>query len=78
MAGGCDHSQAYCGGCGQKTPSSGENVEEIVEMNWPVSQRWMQERIGDEITNITATQIQREIVNVIELISQERISERIN
>ena len=70
MAGGCDQSQAYHGGFGQKTPSSGENVEEIVEINWPVSQRWMQERIGDEITNITATQIQREIVNVIELISQ--------
>ena len=59
--------------------SSDESVKEIVEVNWPTSQGWMQERIGEEITDITATRIQkREIVKVIQLISQERISERIN
>ena len=56
---GRDHSHACRGGCGQKTHSSDENVEEIVETNWPVSQGSMQERTGEEITDSTATQFQK-------------------
>ena len=53
MDGGCDHSRACLGAWDQKMQISDENVEGVVEVNWPVSQGWMQERIGEEITDIT-------------------------
>ena len=74
---GRDCQQACRGGHGQKMHHFGENVEESVETNRLMPQERMQERIVEEGIDISATQIQRESVKVIQLISQERISKRI-
>ena len=74
---GRDHSHACRGGCGQKTHSSDENVEEIVETNW----QYLKDRCKKEPLKkspmVQRLSFKREIVKVIQLISQERISERI-
>ena len=44
-----------------------------MEVTRQVSQGWMQERFGEEFTDITATQTQTDTVKVIQLLSQERI-----